>query len=67
MFSDVDRRDYFNHEVDDVLPVVGSSRGIGIPYAAGVVDYEWYVHKTLCILCNMRYENENVEKSRSDG
>jgi len=40
MFSDVERRDYFDHEVDDELPVVGSSRGIAFPYAAGMVDYE---------------------------
>ena len=41
MFSDVERRDYFDHEVDDVLPVAACwGRGIGILYAAGIVDYE---------------------------
>jgi len=39
-FSDVDRRDKVDHELDDELPVVGSSWRIGKPYAAGIVDYE---------------------------
>ena len=48
--SNVDRRDQIDHEIDDVLPVV-DARGIGIPYAAGIVDYERYVQQTLCNMC----------------
>ena len=46
-WSDVDVRHYVDHEVDDKLPIV-DTRWIGIPYAAGIVDYEAYVHLTCC-------------------
>jgi len=38
-FSDVDRRDNFDHELDNELPVA-DLRGTGIHYATGIVDYE---------------------------
>jgi len=44
-FSDVDRRDNFDHELDNELPVA-DLRGTGIHYATGIVDYEWYVEQT---------------------
>lgn len=52
-FSDVDRWDYFDHELDDEPPVV-DPWGIGIPYAAGIIDYEWYVEQTRWNTCFTR-------------
>ena len=50
-FSDVDRRNQVDKEVDDKLPIVDARR-IGISYAARIVDYQCYVQKTRC---NKRY------------
>jgi len=38
-FSDVDRRNQVDKEVDDKLPIV-DARWIGIPYAARIVDHQ---------------------------
>ena len=43
--TDVDRRREVDQEVDDYLPVV-HARKIRIPYAAGTVDDQRYVHLT---------------------
>jgi len=50
-FSDVDRRNQVDKEVDDELPVVDARR-IGIPNAARIVDHQCNVQKTRC---NKRY------------
>jgi len=46
-WSDVDGRHYVDDEVEDQLPVV-DARWIGKPYTAGMIDYETYVHQTVC-------------------
>jgi len=48
--------DNVDDELDDVLPVVDAS-SIGLPYAAGTVDYECYVHLTRC---NIRYHTTRI-------
>ena len=45
LFTDVDGRHEVDYKVNNYLPVVNSI-GICIPYAAGTVDDQCYVHLT---------------------